>query len=278
MKIMNWIDNRYDGTVQVSQTMQEQTVRYAIFLIVLLHWNLAHATHTGEKPMNALIVVTNHDQKGNTGKTTGWYLSEVTHIYYPLIEAGYHVDFASPQGGLAPLDESSRDVSDPDNKRFLENTQVVTQLRNTLPIGNIDPKKYQIIHFAGGHGAMWDFHNSDALNRVTTAVYENGGIVSAVCHGSAALVNVKLSDGKYLVSGKDVSAFTDAEESEAGMTEVVPFLLESKLRERGARMHPAKNWQDQSIVSGRLVTGQNPQSGHSVAQKIVELARSLKAV
>jgi len=227
--------------------------------------------------MKALIVVTNHDQKGNTGKKTGWYLSEVTHIYYPLVEAGYHVDFASPRGGLAPLDESSRDVSDPDNKRFLDNAEALAQLQNTIAIGDIDPKKYEIIHFAGGHGAMWDFHTSDALNLVAAAVYENGGIVSAVCHGPAALVNVKLSDGKYLVSGKDVSAFTDAEEAEAGMTDVVPFLLESKLRERGAIMHPAKNWQDQSVVSGRLVTGQNPQSGHSVAKKIVELASSLKA-
>jgi len=252
-------------------------VKYAIFLAVLLSWNLAHATNSGEKPMKALIVVTNHDQKGNTGNKTGWYLSEVSHIYYPLLQAGYQIDFASPEGGFAPLDESSRDLKDPDNLRLVENSKVMAQLLNTLDIGDIDPKKYQIIHFAGGHGAMWDFHTSDALNRVTAAVYENGGIVSAVCHGPAALVNVKLSDGKYLVSGKDVSAFTDAEEAEAGMTDVVPFLLESKLRERGARMHPAKNWQDQSIVSGRLVTGQNPQSGHSVAKKIIELAGSLKA-
>lgn len=228
------------------------------------------------KQPNALIVVTSHDRKGDTGKQTGWYLSEVTHIYYPLVEAGYHVDFASPKGGAAPMDESSRDLDDADNKRFLENAKAVAQMQNTIPIVDIDTSKYQIIHFAGGHGAMWDFHNNEALDRVAASIYENGGIVSAVCHGPAALVNIKLSNGKYLVEGKDVSAFTDAEEAEAGLTEVVPFLLESKLRERGAKMHPAKNWQDQSIVSERLVTGQNPQSARSVGKKIVALAATLK--
>jgi len=256
-------------------------MRYVILLSMIQISNLAlaappSAALRGEAPMNALIVVTNHDRKGTTGKQTGWYLSEVTHIYYPLVEAGYKVDFASPKGGLAPMDESSRDTNDPDNKRLLDDSKTLAQLQNTLAIGDIDAKKYQIIHFAGGHGAMWDFHNSDAINRVTAAIYENGGIVSAVCHGPAALVNVKLSNGKYLVDGKDVSAFTDAEEAEVGLTDVVPFLLESKLRERGAKMHPAKNWQDQSVVSERLVTGQNPQSGHSVGKKIVALIGSLK--
>jgi len=228
------------------------------------------------KSQNALIVVTSHDKKGSTGKQTGWYLSEVTHIYYPLIEAGYNVEFASPKGGAAPMDESSLDVKDPDNKRFLDNEKAIGQLQKTIPIATIDPSQYSIIHFAGGHGAMWDFHNNDAINRVAATIYDNGGIVSAVCHGPAALVNIKLASGKYLVDGKDVSAFTNAEEAEVGLTDVVPFLLESKLRERGAKMHPGKNWQDQSIVSERLVTGQNPQSGHSVGKKIVALAATLK--
>lgn len=226
-------------------------------------------------PKKALIVVTNHDKKGDTGQQTGWYLSEVTHIYYPLTEAGYEVEFASPKGGKAPMDESSRDLKDEMNKKFIENKSVLSQLDKTTSLEKIDPKNYQIIHFAGGHGAMWDYHNSPALNKVTAAIYENGGIVSAVCHGPAALVNVKLSNGDYLVKGKDVSAFTDAEEVEAGMSKTVPFLLESTLRERGAKMHPGKNWTDQSSVSGRLVTGQNPQSGHSVAKKILEVAKTL---
>lgn len=227
----------------------------------------------GKKMKKALIVVTSHADKGETGQKTGWYLSEVTHVYYPLEKAGFQIDFASPRGGEAPMDESSRDLKDPENKRFLENAELMKKMKNTKKIGSIDSKEYRVIHFAGGHGAMWDFHNNDDLNRVTAAIYENGGVVSAVCHGPAALVNVKLSNGDYLVKGKAVSAFTDAEEKEVGLEKVVPFLLESKLRERGADMKPAKNWSDQSVVSERLVTGQNPQSAHSVGRKVVELLK-----
>jgi len=222
---------------------------------------------------NAIIVVTSHDQKGNTGEKTGWYLAEVTHIYYPLIEAGFHVDFASPKGGAAPMDETSRDLTDPDNERFLNNKEVMSQICNTIPMHKIDPKKYHVIHFAGGHGAMWDFHNNEDVNRVIRGIYENDGIVAAVCHGPAALVNATLSNGEYLVKGKDLSCFTDAEEAEGKMTNIVPFLLESTLRELGAIMHPAGNWQDQVVVSDHLITGQNPQSARSVGRKIVELAK-----
>jgi putative intracellular protease/amidase len=225
---------------------------------------------------NALIVITSHDKMGDTGRKTGWYLSEVTHIYYPLVEAGFEVEFASPKGGAAPMDESSRKSDDAENRRFLESKELMSRIQSTLPLAKVDPKQYQIIHFAGGHGAMWDFHNNEDLNRVAAAIYEAGGVVSAVCHGPAALVNVKLSNGEYLVKGKDVSAFTDAEEAAVGMTQVVPFLLESRLRERGATVHAGSNWQDQVVVSGRLVTGQNPQSAHSVGRKVVEVARSLK--
>ena len=246
------------------------------FMTLILGFATAYAAPTGGKPMKtALIVVSSHENMGNTDKKTGWYLSEVTHIYYPLIAAGFKVDFASPKGGAAPMDESSRKLDDPENKKFVEDKALMERMNNTIPMSQIDPKKYGVIHFAGGHGAMWDFHNNSDISRVAATVYENGGVVSAVCHGPAALVNVKLSNGEYLVKGKDVSAFTDAEENEVGLNKTVPFLLESKLKERGAKMHPGKNWQDQSIVSERLVTGQNPQSGHSVGKKIVEVFSKL---
>lgn len=215
----------------------------------------------------ALIVVSGHKP--------GWYLSEVTHIYYPLEEAGFDIEFASPNGGVTAMDESSRKLEDPLNKKFVEDKKLMKALSDTKALRELKASDFNVIHFAGGHGAMWDFHNSEALNKLTAEIYENGGIVSAVCHGPAALVNVKLSNGTYLVKGKDVSTFTDSEEAEVKMTKVVPFLLESKLRERGARIVSAGNWQDQSVVSERLVTGQNPQSGHSVGKKIVELAKTL---
>lgn len=224
---------------------------------------------------NALIVVTSHGQKGNTGEKTGWYLAEVTHIYYPLIEAGFQVDLASPKGGAAPMDESSRDRTDPDNARFLDDKELMSQMHNTIPMERIDSKKYTIIHFAGGHGTMWDFPNNKDIQRVVCEIYEQSGIVAAICHGPAALVNVTLSNGEYLVKGKDLSAFTDAEEAYVKMTHIVPFLLESTLRDRGAIMHSADIWNDRVVVSGHLITGQNPQSARSLGKGIVALAKTI---
>jgi putative intracellular protease/amidase len=222
---------------------------------------------------HALIVVTSHGQLGDTGKQTGWYLSEVSHVYYPLAEAGFSVDFASPKGGDAPMDEKSRKLDDPLNKRFLEDENLRRAMEKTIPLSQIDPGKYEVVHFAGGHGTMWDFPTSDEVARVAAAIYEKGGIVAAVCHGPAALVNVKLSNGKHLVEGKDVTGFTNGEEKEVELSEVVPFLLESKLAERGANFQAAKNWADNVVHTERLVTGQNPQSASSLGKKIVELSR-----
>lgn len=225
-------------------------------------------------PKKALIVVTSHDRLGETGKPTGWYLSEVTHVYYPLVQAGFAIDFASPRGGAAPLDESSRKLEDPENARFLGDPALVARLRETLPLAKVNPADYDVVHFAGGHGVMWDFPANADLRRIAASIYERGGIVAAVCHGPAALVDVTLSDGSYLVAGKDVAAFTNAEEETVGLAKVVPFLLQSKLAERGARVHPAGNWQSSVQVSGRLVTGQNPQSARAVGSAIVDVARA----
>jgi len=220
----------------------------------------------------ALIVVTSHADLGTTGKKTGWYLSEVTHVYFPLIEAGFHVDFASPQGGAAPLDEGSRKLDDADNKRFVEDEALMASLLRTLPLAEVDPADYEVVHFAGGHGVMWDFPGNADVERVAAGIYARGGIVAAVCHGPAALVDVKLPGGSYLVSDQDVSAFTNAEEIAAGMADVVPFALQTKLEERGARHHAGPNWSSQVSVSGRLITGQNPQSAKAVGERIVEVA------
>ncbi|MCM0605789.1 MAG: type 1 glutamine amidotransferase domain-containing protein [Xanthomonadaceae bacterium] len=223
----------------------------------------------------ALIVVTSHHELGETERKTGWYLSEVTHVYYPLNEAGFEVDFASPQGGAAPLDEKSLKLDDPANKKFIEDKKIAQMIQNTIPLSKVDAKKYQVIHFAGGHGTMWDFPDNEPLQRITAQIYERGGIVSAVCHGPAALVNVKLSNGEYLVKGKEINSFTNEEESEVGLTKIVPFPLESKLKERGGKFHAGNNWADMVVVSGRLVTGQNPQSAHSVGKKVIELTKSI---
>lgn len=227
----------------------------------------------GSMKKQALIVVTSCGKMGNSGKKTGWYLSEVTHVYYPLLDAGFVIDFASPQGGAAPMDEGSRKLDDKENMRFLEDKVALSKIQNTLPLAQVDARTYQVVHFAGGHGTMWDFPDDAHLSRIASMIYEQGGVVSAVCHGPAALVNVKLSNGDYLVKGKDVNSFTDAEELEVGLATVVPFSLESKLKERGGKFRRGPNWSDTAVVSERLVTGQNPQSARSVGRKVLEMVR-----
>ncbi|RVU43014.1 type 1 glutamine amidotransferase domain-containing protein [Lujinxingia sediminis] len=208
---------------------------------------------------------------GDTDTPTGYYLSEVTHPWSVLTEAGYTIDFASPQGGPVAADPKSLDMDDPINARFWEDNALRSQLDTTLAIHQVVPEHYRAIFFAGGHGTMWDFADSAAVQRVTARIWEAGGTVAAVCHGPAALLNVQLSDGQWLVADREVTGFTDAEERAVELDQVVPFLLESELRERGANFEGADNFQENVVVDGRLITGQNPASATGVGEAIVEV-------
>ncbi len=215
------------------------------------------------------IVLTNHAQLGDTGKPTGFYLSEATHPYEVFHKAGYEIDFLSPKGGEAPMDGVDR--TDPVNAAFLDDEALVARTKSTTPIAKAMSVPYDAVFFAGGHGTMWDFPSDAGVQELIRAVYERGGVVAAVCHGPAALVNARLSGGAYLVAGKEVSAFTDEEETAVALESVVPFALESKLRTRGARFVEAPNFEKKVAVSERLVTGQNPASATGVAEAVVEL-------
>jgi putative intracellular protease/amidase len=214
-----------------------------------------------------LMALTSHNQLGNTGRKTGYYLPEVAHPYAVFTQAGYAVDFVSPQGGEPPVD--GVDLDDPVQRSFWENPTIREQLRTTRTPDEVNPDEYAAIFYAGGHGVMWDFPNNPRLAALATAVYENNGVVAAVCHGPAALVNIQLSDGAYLVAGKTVSSFTNEEEAAVQLTEVVPFLLESQLHERGATISKVANFEAHAVVSERLVTGQNPASATPVAEQVV---------
>jgi putative intracellular protease/amidase len=220
-------------------------------------------------PKRVAIVLTNHGQLGDTGKPTGFYLSEATHPHEVFRAAGYEIDFLSPKGGLAPMD--GVDASDPINAAFLADETLVAQTKQTTPIAAADPARYDAVFFAGGHGTMWDFPDDPGVQALIRRVYEQGGVIAAVCHGPAALVNARLSNGTYLVAGKEVSAFTDEEEVAVDLEAVVPFALESKLRERGARFVKAPNFEKKVAVSERLVTGQNPASATGVAEAVTVL-------
>lgn len=214
-----------------------------------------------------LIATTSHATKGNTGEPTGAYLAEIAHPYDVFTKAGYAVDIASVRGGQVPLD--GLDAKDDVSATFRDSPQRKAELASTPPSSIVDPARYRAIFYAGGHGTMWDFPDDAGFQRVARSIYEAGGVVAAVCHGPAALVNLRLSSGVLLVSGKEVSAFTNEEERAVGLEGVVPFLLADRLVAGGARFSPAPKWQEHVVVSGRLVTGQNPASASGVARAVV---------
>jgi putative intracellular protease/amidase len=241
----------------------------AIFLGMLFT-----ACHTGQpahEQKYVLFVLSSHGTLGETGEPTGFYLSEAAHPWKVLHDAGVKVDFMSPQGGEPPV--TGFYLSDSINKEFWENEEVKEKLKNTITPGDVNPQKYAAIHFVGGHGTMWDFPDNPEIAEIAAKIYEQNGVVAAVCHGPAALVNVKLSDGSWLVDGKEVAAFTNEEEEVKNLTSVVPFLLEDKLTERGAIHLEAGVWQPKVVVSERLITGQNPASAQEVGEKILEMIK-----
>lgn len=223
---------------------------------------------TSHMKKKILFVVTSHDKKGNTGEDTGYYLGEVSHPWEVLHQAGYEIDFVSPKGGTPPVD--GFDLKDPVNKEFWENKEYKNKIDHSLTPSQVNPKDYSTIFYAGGHGAMWDFADNTELADIASTIYENGGIVAGVCHGPAGLVNIKLKNGKYLVDGKKINAFTNEEESEVKLTDVVPFLLENKLKERGAKFEKSGLWQNHVVADQRVITGQNPQSAKSVGEAILK--------
>jgi putative intracellular protease/amidase len=222
----------------------------------------------GTMNQRILFVLTSHDDLGGVRKT-GFYVPEAANPWKVFSTRGFEVDFVSPKGGQPPMDGFKAD--DPDQVAFLKNPTVKIKLQNTLRPDQVEVAKYDAIFYVGGHGTMWDFADNADLQRITAAIYEAGGVVSAVCHGPAGLVNVKLRSGAYLVAGKTVATFTDAEERAVNLHNTVPFMLESRLLERGARVVTAPNFQSNVQVDGRLVTGQNPASASDVANAVVRV-------
>ncbi|MBU8857402.1 type 1 glutamine amidotransferase domain-containing protein [Micromonospora sp. WMMB482] len=213
----------------------------------------------------ALIALTSHSELGRTGRSTGYYVGEAAEPWGVFRAAGYDVDLASVAGGEPPVD--GRDENDTTQNDFLATAGVT----DTPKAADVDPERYDVILFAGGHGTMWDFPDDPDLARIARSVYERGGVVAAVCHGPAALVNLTLTDGSRLIAGKRVAGFTNSEEAAVGLTDEVPFLLADKLGEAGAQHVPAPDFTEHVVVDGRLVTGQNPQSARAVADAVVKL-------
>lgn len=221
-----------------------------------------------------LFVVTSHDKKGSTGESTGYYLAEVSHAWKVLKEAGYEIDFVSPKGGKPPVD--GFDLSDAENKEFWEDKSYRNKIEHSLKPADVKPAEYSAIYYAGGHGAVWDLPDNADISAIATKIYENKGIVAAVCHGPAGIINIKLSNGKYLVDGKKVNGFTNEEEAAVKLDKVVPFLLEDKLIERGGIYEKSAPWTEHVVTDQRLITGQNPQSARAVGRALLVLLAEQK--
>lgn len=228
---------------------------------------MSHAL-TRARTRRVLIALTSHDRLGNTDRPTGAYLPEVAHPWRVFQDHGYTVDLVSAAGGQPPL--YGEDLGDPVQRAFTEDPEMSLKLAQALNPAHVDARKYDAIYFAGGHGTMWDFPDNAELAAIARDIYESGGFVAAVCHGPAALVAITLSDGRALLDGKEVAAFTNEEETEVGLAEVVPFLLQTRLEECGAKHTGAAKFQPWVVVDGRLVTGQNPASAAGVADKVVD--------
>ncbi|MCJ1301217.1 hypothetical protein MMC08_004016 [Hypocenomyce scalaris] len=220
-----------------------------------------------------LFVLTSHNKMGNTGKPTGWYLPEFAHPY-DVLAPHTQITIASPAGGEAPLDPSSVEATKDDKASvdFLNSKQALW--KNTEKLSNFvgRAKDFDAVFFVGGHGPMFDLATDETSHQIIREFYESGRIVSAVCHGPAALVNAKLSDGSYLIDGSAVTGFSNAEEDAVGLTSAMPFKLEDQLNKSSGGLFEkaAESWGEKVVVSknGRLITGQNPASATAVGKAI----------
>lgn len=227
-----------------------------------------------------LIVTTSHAELGNTGHRTGVWLEELAAPYYALREAGAEVTVASIKGGEIPFDprstgEEQSDVPVPETaRRFLADPGAMAAAKDSPSIDEVDAASFDAIFLPGGHGAMWDMPGNATLAQTVGSLFDAGKIVSAVCHGPAGLVSAKRRDGRPVVDGKRVNCFTNAEEEAVGLTDVVPFLLETRLRELGGRFEGASDWQPFAVGDRNLITGQNPMSSELVARNVIEALKT----
>lgn len=220
-----------------------------------------------------LFVTTSHFDLGTTGRRTGFWFEELAAPWFVLREGGVRTDIASIAGGMPPADPTSLTEQGGETAvvdRFQADSGAMELLRNSLKIDEVDSSAYDGVFLVGGHGTMWDFPASAPLKTLIERLNERGGVLAAVCHGVAGLVEAQDGAGRALVAGRKVCAFTDGEEEVIGLTQAVPFLLEARLRERGAHFQHGVPFQSNAVRDGNLVTGQNPQSSELVGSMLLK--------
>ena len=222
--------------------------------------------------MKILMVLTSHDQLGDTGKKTGFWLEEFATPYYIFKDANADVTLASPNGGQPPLDPKSDepDFQTEATKRFKSDTDAQSVLANTLKLSEISPDNYDAVFYPGGHGPLWDLaEDRNSINLIETMI-ASGKQVATVCHAPAVLRHVKSPDGSPLIRGRSVTGFSNTEEEAVQLTDVVPFLLEEELKAKGANYSKAADWNPYAVTDGTLITGQNPASSGLVAETLLD--------
>ena len=217
-----------------------------------------------------LAVVTSTDVMGTSGKTTGYELTELARAYYVFEANGFSVDIASPLGGQPPVVIDGDDMKAFDFA-FLNDSLAQNKVKHSIAVAEVDPQEYEAVYFVGGKGAMWDFPENEYIQDIITNLYSRGKVIGAVCHGPAALVNVKLNDGSFLLADKAVSSFTNNEELLliAEARTIFPFLLQDKLSENGAMFNEGPLYLNKVSLADNLVTGQNPWSTWAVAEGVI---------
>lgn len=225
--------------------------------------------------MNILMVLTSHDQLGNTGKKTGFWLEEFAAPYYVFKDAGARITLASPQGGQPPLDPKS---DDPDaqtdaTRRFRQDREAQAALADTVLLSSVSHEEFDGVFYPGGHGPLWDLSEDRDSILLIESMHAAGKPVGAVCHAPAALRHAKLHNGRPLVEGKRVTGFANSEEEAVQLTAVVPFLVEDSLKKSRGIYSKGPDWQSHVEVDANIVTGQNPASSADAARAMLDLIR-----
>lgn len=224
-----------------------------------------------------LIVLTSHDRLGDTGENTGFHYEEMTTPYYLFSDAGFTVELASIMGGKPPHDPGSLHDKASENAgsvmRFLHDEEAMRKLSNTRSVEQINASGYSAIYLPGGHGTMWDFAQSQPLGEVVSRMYQAGKPVAAVCHGPAGLIAAHDAMGQPIMKHRRINCFTNDEEIAVGKDKVVPFLLETALRELNGKFESSGKFEPHVVQDGNLITGQNPASAEGVANAVIKQLR-----
>ncbi|MBX7481247.1 type 1 glutamine amidotransferase domain-containing protein [Qipengyuania qiaonensis] len=223
--------------------------------------------------MKILMVLTSHDQLGDTGRKTGFWLEEFAAPYYVLKDAGHDITLASPAGGKPPLDPKSDepDAQTEATERFKQDRDAQAQLASTLKLADVDISKFDGVFYPGGHGPLWDLAQSPVSKAIIEGALVGGKPVALVCHAPAVLKTVTAPDGEPIVKGRKITGFTNEEEEAVGLTDVVPFLLEDVLKDQGGSFSRAGAFEPHVVEDGLLITGQNPPSSEPAAKRLLDI-------